>query len=233
MAKLNHVIYDWMPIEGKDTAMSSALERYEKKHEELGNGNYRQIARQLKLLANEDEAGGAITLKAQAPQRQGLFRRKPSKALAKVSEDTVVVIIAHGSKSKIAVGYDVEDKVRMISAHDLAEMLQLDGLPQRHRFIKLNSCYAAGGDGFELDETFAQRLAKELGTIGYDHVLVGGYENRLSSPRDPNQKKTSTFSTFDDKVGTKDVTKEVAGGRTWYDHDGNKVHTGKLSGFTG
>lgn len=230
MPKLNHIIYDWLPEEGKDTAMSSALERYETKREEKSPGGYDRIARELSLLATDNDAGTAATLKAEA-KRGGFFWRKPKKALAKVADDAVVVIIAHGSDKKMAVGYVANKKPHMISAQALAEMLELDGLPKGHKFVKLNSCYAAGGHGVTLDETFAQQLAKDLGRIGYNAILVGGYENKLRTPSDPNEKKQSAYTDNGQVLteGSKDVATNAAGGRTWYDNAGKKIFAGKLS----
>jgi hypothetical protein len=61
---------------------------------------------------------------------------------------------------------------------------------------------------------FAQQLAKELGTLGYDHLLVGGYQHKLRTPRDPNIKKQLSYVTFDATTGSTDVDTDASGGRS-------------------
>jgi len=106
----------------------------------------------------------------------------------------------------------------------------MDGLQKGHKYIKLNSCYAAGGNDFHLKETFAKQLAQELGQRGYENIAVGGYQNSLVSPADPNDRKTSSYERKEG-AETKLVSNEVHGGRTWYDKSGNTIHTGALSGI--
>jgi len=225
---LQHVIYDWIPDDGKDIAMDMGHERYVDKRRKPGNAdNYLHIKRELTLLAQETDVATTKTLTAKPPPPRRLlervFRRRTG-ALANVPANAVVVIIAHGSKTQPAVAYQAGTTFHIISARNLAEMLKLDGLSKLHRYIKLNSCYAAGGHDFALSATFAQELAIELGKIGYKRVRVGGYQNKLSSPGDADDPKQSHYYDGHEK----DITTKASGGRTWYDADGS-AFTGKLS----
>lgn len=114
--------------------------------------------------------------------------------LALVGDDDILVINAHGSSAKVCLGYRNgkigpglhDHRMRILSVTQLAEMIHRDGLRESHRVIKLNSCYAAGNpassDGrvaIAPKDSFAARLAIELGKRGYTNIMIGGYPGDL------------------------------------------------------
>ncbi len=167
--------------------------------------------------------------------------RKPLKAVA---TDDIIIINAHGSKSKIAVGYQsgqkfgaiqervladgvrtvreptVIDEWRLLSPDKLAALMAMDGLNKGHKIVKLNSCFSAGSgtkDNVAPDNSFAAQLAKELGNLRFNRILVGGYPGAHGRRRFGND-KTGRLS---DATGTE--IGPSRGTRIWFGPDGAEV----------
>lgn len=71
-----------------------------------------------------------------------------------------------------------------LSAQQLASILVMDGLPKTHRRLALYSCYGAGpNDG----EAFGIQLAKALGRLGCDQIIVKAFPGLLMSSLTPKQ----------------------------------------------
>ena len=89
-----------------------------------------------------------------------------------------------------------------LTAEQLAERLEKDGLPKTHKTIRLLACYGGGStlkgrDGNYLpaiqhnnhqNHAYAQRLARALHARGYTNIVVGGYPGSVHI-RDANSKK--------------------------------------------
>lgn len=108
--------------------------------------------------------------------------------MGNVDKNDVVYIVGHATfMNDMLMRKDFQTKtefdVYRLSPAALAKSLALSGLPKSHKYLKVNSCYGGGSDlvipfsdlSISGSAPLAYSLAKELGKLGYNNILVGGY----------------------------------------------------------